>query len=213
MFNSKSRAVLFIVIISQLAFSDSSNIMRSIIFPGWGEMKMGYDSRAKIFISSELLILGTYFFGNSFSDWTENQYRGYAELHADVDMDDKDYAFVVNMSKHDSMEEYNHYMMIHHNTNYFEDVYSGESYSWEWDSTDNRLKFDKIRRNSVVSGTFAEFAIAGLIVNRIVSAIDVIYLNGKDSKIKNLSANILPDEYDGVVPLCAGDKLKWKYIF
>ena len=24
---------------------------------------------------------------------------------------------------------------------------------------------------------------------------------------------IVPDEYDGVVPLCAGEKLKWKYIF
>ena len=144
------------------------------------------------------MILGTYFFGSSFNDWYINQYKGYAELHADVDMDGKDYAFIVNMSKHDSMQEYNHYLMIHHNTYYYEDIYTDEDHNWEWDSRDSRMEFDKLRKNSVISDMFAEFSIAGLIINRIISAIDVMYLEGKDNKIKNVSAFLIPERDDGI---------------
>ena len=96
------------------------------------------------------------------------------------------------------MEEYNHYMMIHHNTNYYENVYSDDDQNWQWDSTDSRLKFDQLRRNSVISDMFAEFAIAGLIINRIVSAIDIMYLQGKKRNIKNVSAFVSPQRNDGV---------------
>ena len=42
-----------------------------------------------------------------------------------------------------------------------------------------------------------EFAVAGLIINRVVSAIDVLYLKNSKSPVA-LSAFLLPEKNDGV---------------
>ena len=75
--------------------------------------------------------------------------------------------------------------------------YDNQSDNWEWDSTDNRLEFDKMRRNSLVAGMVADFALAGLIINRIISVIDVMYLTNRKSNI-DLGSYISRDRNDGV---------------
>ena len=79
------------------------------------------------------------------------------------------------MSFYNSRSDYNDDMMLTHNTNNYDELYdeTDPSTNWEWDSKENRLEFDRIRRNSLVSERFADFAIAGLIINRIVSVIDL----------------------------------------
>jgi hypothetical protein len=139
----------------------------------------------------------TYLLGKSFNGWYVDQYTAYGALYADADMGGKDYSFIVNMSNYDSMEDYNQNMMIHHNANYFNDIYEDPSYYWQWDSTKKRLKFNDMRESSIVSEKFAEFAVAGLIISRLVSVINVIYLSNKDSGVK-LNAFVMPEKNDGV---------------
>ena len=57
------------------------------------------------------------------------------------------------------------------------------NFDWQWNSSSNRIKYNDLRIASVNWNKYANFAIAGLVVNRIISVIDVIYLNrtGKNS--------------------------------
>ena len=158
---------------------------------------MNHSSRAKFFFTTEILIIGTHFLGKSFNSSYIDQYTGFAELHAGVDMDGRDYEFIIDMSNHDSMSDYNHYMAIHHYEDPEQYQYNSSTEDWNWDSTDNRLKFDKLRKNSLVAEMVADFALAGLIINRIVSVVDVMYLRKKESKIK-LSSQVIPIRDDGV---------------
>ena len=191
----KIRIVMLFLLLSVLS---ANNILKSMFVPGLGEKSLGEDSRAKIFMCSEMAILGTYFLGKSFNKYYIDNYSGFAELHAGADMENKSYSFVVNMSNYNSMIEFNEDMMRHHNEDDFDDVYDVESnYYWEWDSTDNRYKFNDMRESSIIAQKFAEFSIAGLVINRIISIIDVVYLEKKKSNV-DLSVFVLPEGNDAI---------------
>ena len=52
----------------------------------------------------------------------------------------------------------------------------GQGNEWQWDNKENRIHFDKLRIQSVTYEKYARFAIGGLILHRLISLIDVIYL-------------------------------------
>ena len=113
-------------------------------------------------------------------------------------MENKSYSFVVNMSNYNSMVEFNEDMMRHHNNDNFEDVYDVEGdFFWEWDSVDNRYEFNDMRESSIIAQKFVEFSIAGLVINRIASIIDVVYLENKKSNV-DVSVFVLPEGNDAI---------------
>ena len=195
MYRKIALVILSLLMLTQL--TARGEFTRSLVFPGWGEMKMEEKGRAKIFMSTDLAIIASYFLGKSFNRWYIDRYTAFGVLHAGADMNGKDYAYIVNMSNFDSMEDYNHDLMIHHNGNYFDDVYEDPSYDWNWDSSSNRNKFNDMRESSLIAEKIAEFAVAGLILNRVASAIDVLYLKNKNTSL-GLKAHLIPEKYDGV---------------
>ena len=191
------KLILPIIVSLQFLYPSGGDIIRSLVMPGWGELHMNEDSRAKFFFTSEALILATHFLGSSFNKSYIDQYTGFAELHADIDMDGRDYDFIIDMSNYDSMADHDADVASYHGEDFSNYQYSNDSYNWEWDSTENRLEFDRMRRNSLTSEMVADFALAGLIINRIVSMIDVVYLNKKNSNI-DLGTYLLRDRNNGV---------------
>ena len=92
------------------------------------------------------------------------------------------------MSQYDNMSEYNETMERQRR---FDDTYPDiQKYRWDWDNTKNRNNFNDLRVKSSNSKKINNFTVAALIVNRIVSFIDVAYLNGQN-KIK-LESTLLP---------------------
>ena len=65
------------------------------------------------------------------------------------------------------------------NRNYGDLYPEGRGFEWEWDSSSNRKKFDKIRIKSGIANKYATFALGGLVAHRIISIIDVLYLKAK----------------------------------
>ena len=195
MYKKTVLVILSLLMIAQL--SARGEFTRSLVFPGWGELKMQENKRANIFMGTDIAVIASYLLGKSFNRWYIDRYTGYAVLHAGADMNGKDYAYIVNMANFDSMEDYNHDLMLHHNGNYFDDVYEDSSYDWSWDSTSSRNKFNDMRESSLVAEKIAEFAVAGLILNRVASTIDVLYLKNRNSSL-GLKAHVIPEKYDGV---------------
>ncbi|MFQ6606954.1 MAG: hypothetical protein ACE5EE_00275 [Fidelibacterota bacterium] len=152
-------------------------IVKSLLLPGLGEFSMGENRRGRFFVRSELgfwLILAGSLWSASSDD---SRLRVYAIQYAGADLSGKDDRFFVNMSTYESMDTYNAYQQRARSPY---DTYStAAGYYWSWVSENHRQKYRDflIRRDQAKS--VASFSLAGMILNRIVSAIDVVSLNRK----------------------------------
>ena len=183
------RIILYVLIVSsflsaQMSLSSSSKF-QSLILPGLGELEMGHEKRARSFFIREAALWLVCIGGTKAANWHESDYRAFAEIHANVDMNDKDYLFSVNLGHYDSFSEYN---AINTRKRLTGDLYEEGGDQWQWDSTQNRIKYDRMRIKSVTYKKYSQFAIGGLVLHRIISLIDVIYL---ERQYPNVS--FLPD--------------------
>ena len=188
------KIVLYLVFLSFL-LSDSNlgliNPIKSLALPGWGESEIGQKNRAKTFFITEAGIWLIYFASKKSSDLYQNDYRSFASLHADVNMNDKDYLFSVNIGHYDSLDEYNDTKERQRLVN---DKYNeGEGFNWVWDNTENRIKYDEMRMKSVLYNKNAKFAIGGLVLNRLISFFDVVYLERTKLNLSVNTSNIYED--------------------
>lgn len=152
--------------------------LQSLVLPGWGEQSLGESKRAQGFFLREsalwLVLLG----GKKAADWYDCDYRAFAELHADVSMAGKNYLFAVNLGHYDSFEEYND--LKERKRQVTEKYEEEKGFEWQWDNRANRIKFDKMRINSSIYRKYAKFAVGGLVLHRLISFFDVIYLERKN---------------------------------
>ena len=153
---------------------DAKTKLQSLVIPGWGEQTLGESKRAQSFFIREAAFWLFYIGVKKTSDWYESDYTAFAELHADVDMVGKNYLFAVNLGHYDSIEEFND---TKERQRQVENKYEKDKgLEWQWDNSANRIKYDEMRIKSVTYDKYARFAVGGLILHRLVSFIDVIYL-------------------------------------
>ena len=159
--------------------------LQSLVLPGWGEETLGESKRAQSFFIREAALWLIYIGGKKTANWYESDYTAFAELHSDVDMGGTDYLFAVNLGHYDSFEQYND---TKERQRLVEDKYGDrKGLEWRWDNSANRIKYDEMRIKSVTYDKYARFAIGSLILHRLVSLIDIIYLERT-----NLQINIEP---------------------
>ena len=178
------KIILFIIIVNsllsaQISFS-AKHKLQSLLLPGLGELKMGHENRARSFFIREAALWLVCIGGNKAADWYKSDYLAFAELHANVDMDGKGYLFAVHMGHFNSLAEYNHNQQLKRQG---EKIYNEEGNDWQWDNAENRIHFDKLRIQSVTYDKYASFAIGGLVLHRLISLIDVVFLERRHSKI------------------------------
>ena len=165
--------VLNSMLSAQMSTSAKSKL-QSLILPGMGELNMGHEKRARSFFIREAAMWLVCIGGIKVSNWYESDYRAFAALHAGIDMEGKGYIFTVNMGHYNSFTEYNETKARQRQVH---KIYAeGQGNEWEWDNKENRKHFDKLRIQSVNYKKYARFAIGGLILHRLISLIDVIYL-------------------------------------
>ena len=179
------KILLFIIVLSSFLSAQmtaaKTNKLQSLILPGLGEFKMGHEKRARSFFIREAALWLICIGGKEVSNWYESDYKAYAELHADINMEGKDYLFAVNMGHYDSFTEYND---IKERQRQIDKIYEeGQGNEWQWDNTQNRINFESMRIKSLNYEKYARFAIGGLVLHRFISLIDVIYLERRNSKI------------------------------
>ena len=168
---------------------DGKKVLKSIILPGWGQNKLGFEKSANKYFKREGLLLLSYFSNKSLAKWYQGDYTALAELHANVNTDDKDYLFFVNLGHYNSLQDYND---IKDRKRLVNDKYpENVNYNWRWDSVENRLKFDSVRIKSAIFVKYADFTIAGLILHRVISLIDILYLEKNKSTWKLESQTLI----------------------
>ena len=200
------KKIIFILLIS---LSIPSSRIKSLILPGWGELSEGNKKRAKIFLYAEsILVISAYSF-NSLSNIYESDYIAYARTHANVNLGNGDYMFALDVGSNDNIEDFNNIkernrtLIVNLNSEgeiireYNHEIYpEGGDYDWNWDSDSNRETFNSMRIKSINYEKYAGFAIGGMILNRVISFLDVMISD--DPNANNISSIIRPKGYDGL---------------
>ena len=164
--------------------------LQSLLLPGWGQNSLGESKRATNYFIREAALWLIFVGSKKSADWYESDYTAFAELHANVDMAGKNYLFAVNMGHYNSLDDYNDTKERQRLVN---DKYEeGKNFDWQWDNYTNRIKFDKMRIKSVRLDKYAKFSVGGLILHRMVSFFDVIYLERINSRI-SIEPQLYPD--------------------
>jgi hypothetical protein len=167
-----------------------SPVVKSLVFPGWGEYSLDNQTRGRVFVLSEtillLAILGSY----SVAQRKETEYKAYAAEHAGIDPLGKNRQFWVDIGNYSSLFKYNE---EHLRWRDFNALYeNNDTWAWAWDSNNNRERFENTRIASDIWRLRGSFLIGGVVLNHIVSAIDALYL----SKISNIQETVISPNYN-----------------
>ena len=185
--------IIIIICLSCLSAQVNGNAktkLQSLLLPGWGQHSLGESKRANDYFIREAAIWLIFVGSKKTAAWYESDYTAFAAIHANVDMAGKNYLFAVNMGHYNSLDDYNDTKERQRSVN---DKYEeGKNFNWQWDNSTNRIKFDNMRIKSVRLDKYTKFSVGGLILHRMVSFFDVIYLERINSRI-SIEPQLYPD--------------------
>lgn len=149
-------------------------IVYSLLLPGMGELYADSYGSGKYFTIADGILWGTLIGMNAYSNWQEDNYKTYAASVANVvNNDKKDEDFYANIGDYTSVYSYNDQKALERN---FNEMYDEEAYFWKWNTTDERRTYRDMWNSSETANNNIRFVVGGLILNRIVSAINAARL-------------------------------------
>ncbi len=164
----------------------------SFLLPGMGEYYAGSPRMGKIFLGTEASLWMAFGSLQYYGKRLEHDYKLFAAAHAGLNTSGKDHAFLVDVENYPSLAAYNADQLRRRN---LKAMYpETEEYNWDWDSEDNRWKFEELRTNADRAFRSSMIVVGGIVVNHIISSIDAIRIVRKHEKRaeQSLSYGIIP---------------------
>ena len=168
--------------------------IKSTIIPGWGEYDLNKNSRGNFFITTEIIGIALTTFSFIRSNNIETTYQSIAAEHANVVIDGKNHQFWVDIGNYNSQFDYNE---EHLRWREFDNLYPSEAnWNWDWEAESKRKEFEDLRIESDRMKLVGKFFIGGIVLNHIISVIDVLYLKNISLKEKvEFSSYINPSNH------------------
>ena len=191
----KILAILFIISIS--ICSDSKFVLiKNIVIPGLGMPKTDqYQKIRKQYLLREVVLWGGLFSSRRSRDIYKDNYINYGVTYSDTNVSDFNYQYAINVGDYDSMSEYNDAML---RKRLSDKVYpQDQGYDWNWGASSERLKYRNMLRTSRNLDKMGDFAIAGLLIHRIVGVINYAYITNKGKPL-GLSTDIYKSDNETV---------------
>ncbi|MFQ5770507.1 MAG: hypothetical protein ACE5HX_08230 [bacterium] len=143
--------------------------LQSLIIPGWGQHYAESKTMAKVFFVSEILLWGSYVGFTVWSNWLEEDYRTFATTHAGINPEGKPKRYFVDIGNFNDIFDFNQAQLRDRDVS---DLYDETNeFFWRWDSEQNRREFEDMRIRSDRAENRAEFTLATIFVNHLISAI------------------------------------------
>jgi len=153
--------------------SKGKAFLLSLLLPGLGERYVGSNTKAQIFMATEVSLWLSYAGFVTYRDWRKQDYKTFAASHADVELRGKSDSYFIDLGNYQSIYDYNAAKLRQRNLpEYYTDI---ETYYWSWDSSANRARFEQLRISADKADNRALFAIGAILANHVVSAIDAIW--------------------------------------
>jgi len=144
----------------------------SLILPGAGEWAMGEKKLAKIFLGTEITLLVGYFGSRAYARVLERDFYAFAAVHAFVNTRNKSQQYWIDIGNASNIYQFNEKKRVQRN---LKATYpETPEYYWQWDAESNRIKYINLRSKQHSWEKTATFIIGGMILNRVISMIDVI---------------------------------------
>ena len=174
----------------------SSSSLRSMMFPGWGELNefkilsessdlenikyIKKRSNSLMIIESALWV--SFLTSNELSKSYKNDYELFGKNNAGVNWLGKTDLYAANVGNFNNFTEYNSYKLL---TGQYNDIYpEDEGYEWDWqDENSKRLKYDRIRNKSEKTDKIKTYMVASLFINRIISTFDVLSIKRNHGRL------------------------------
>ncbi len=161
--------------------SPSISAVLSLILPGAGHFYAGRMDVGKYFLTAEaglwLGIVGI----NIYGDAVRDDSRSFAVVHSGINKNGKDDDYFVNIGLFNNIYEYNNYRL---SRGEYDKIYDINSHYWNWDYNNNRELYDEQRKKSERIYNSERIFTAGLIINRIVSAVSAFLLTNNTTEVK-----------------------------
>lgn len=170
-------------------------MLASAAIPGTGQQYLGKSRSALVFFGMDLLSVFGAVFLEKYSRQLENDAYGYAALHAGVDVRGKDERFWTAVGRFSNMQEY--HQNLGQNRQH-ENLYTSESMNWKWgydelSDEQHREKYNDFRDASRKVHTAASVCIGAMIINRIISIVDIRASTRYKSQNRSVSFRVQPD--------------------
>lgn len=143
-------------------------VAASVVLPGAGEYYAGnFQESGRYSLAAEAALWLTYAGFHLHGTWVRNDARAFGAQMAGVAFNGKDNEFEVNIGNYLTVADYNDAKL---RSREFEKLYTDPAYAWAWtsDADRNRFREERIRSDRILQA--AKFAVAGLVVNRVISA-------------------------------------------
>lgn len=146
----------------------SAAFLRSVVVPGWGQLREGRETAGYAFLAAEALLIGGVVFSKYYGSWLEDDYRAYATQHAGVSSG-SDHQYFVDIGNWMDRESYNEARL---RDRQFDAMYTSPGTDWQWDSDANRQHFKDLRIKSDSYGQMSILFIGGIILNHLASGVE-----------------------------------------
>ena len=159
-----------------------SDVGRSLVLPGWGQLHAGYRTLGFAFLAAEAAIWTAFTINVAKGEMRKGSYEETAKLYAGIDLDAVDEDFRALIGQYYSSDEYNRLVVYrdaaslyygdfeNYNRYIEENSLRGEE-SWSWGTEADILRYGSQRRSSENAFHDAQFAAALAVVNRVTSAV------------------------------------------
>ena len=148
-------------------------IIYSLILPGMGELYAGSFSSGKYFTIADALLWGTYIGFDVYGNMKKNDYKSFAASNAGVNNSGKDDAYYTIIGNYISIQDYNNQQALERN---YKNIYDVNQYYWNWKTNAQRSTYRDMWTSSESAYNNLRFVAGALILNRVVSIINVVRL-------------------------------------
>ena len=206
------RFIFFLLILSIVplaALPKLSYSAASAILPGTGELALGKTTRGAIMLSTDILVWSSFFALEKEKDNLTDTYKQYAVVYAGAKsgMPESYYQNLQNYISSDDFNRYeelfarNYYLIYSYNPEGYEEYILANTYSdeesWSWQNQTYQDHYKKLRRRTQKAKIYQNLSIGALVLNRVVSVIDVSLINIKTNR--PLSIYFTPTSNNGLM--------------
>lgn len=158
--------------------ADRSAMLKSAILPGWGEYAL-HSPKAKYFLTTDLSLLASYFGLKTYASDQTDEMELYATQYAGAAAFSSNSQYWVDLGAYLTYDEHKSEMLESRTP---EKIYN-EMYAWDWDTIDHANTYRNIRRSRDLAVNRATLVAGAMVMNRIVSVLDVVYLSNHGASL------------------------------
>lgn len=207
----KKTLSLLILLVSVLTANAKERILpigMSLILPGSGELYLGKVNRGAALITADVISIAAYFNAESNMQSLNKSYKQFAKIHAGADTDFGD-RYYQRLQEYYSSYDFNtiqellarnYYLVYNYDPDAYELYLAANTYNtdeaWQWDSRTNWKQYKNLRKRHQQTKMDKNLFFGVLILNRVVSALDVTFLTRRNIEHK---VSVSPTEHNGVM--------------